>query len=108
MADLSGESGIIVIKIGSSTLVNASGGVDRDFIADLCAQVVSLREQGLKVVIVSSGAAAAGMERLGFASRPSDIPSGVCRLRSGGPDRGLRSGAGTARHPLWPGAAYQA
>ena len=75
MADLSGESGIIVIKIGSSTLVNASGGVDRDFIADLCAQVVSLRGQGLKVVIVSSGAAAAGMERLGFASRPSDIPS---------------------------------
>lgn len=75
MADLSGESGIIVIKIGSSTLVNASGGVDRDFIADLCAQVINLREQGLKVVIVSSGAAAAGMERLGFASRPSDIPS---------------------------------
>lgn len=75
MADLSGQTDIVVVKIGSSTLVDEAGAVDRGFIADLCAQVIALHELGKKVVIVSSGAAAAGMERLGFASRPTDMPS---------------------------------
>ena len=75
MADLTGETGIVVVKIGSSTLVDDQGAPDRDFIADLCEQVVGLRQLGKRVVIVSSGAAAAGMERLGFATRPTDIPS---------------------------------
>ena len=75
MADLSGVSDIVVVKIGSSTLVDDAGAVDHDFIADLCAQVVELRNMGKRVVVVSSGAAAAGMERLGFESRPTDMPS---------------------------------
>lgn len=75
MADLSGVSDIVVIKIGSSTLVNDAGAVDHDFIADLCAQVIELRNMGKRVVVVSSGAAAAGMERLGFETRPTDMPS---------------------------------
>lgn len=75
MADLAGQTDIIVIKIGSSTLVDRLGAIDRGFIADLCNQVVDLRRRGKRVVIVSSGAAAAGMERLGFASRPTDMPS---------------------------------
>ena len=36
MADLSGETGIVVVKIGSSTLVDEAGAVDTAFIADLC------------------------------------------------------------------------
>lgn len=75
MADLSGATDIVVVKIGSSTLVDAQGAPDRAFIADLCEQVVALRAMGKKVVVVSSGAAAAGMERLGFEKRPSDMPS---------------------------------
>ena len=75
MADLSGQSDIVVVKIGSSTLVNDRGAVDEAFIADLCNQVVGLRRMGKRVVIVSSGAAAAGMERLGFTARPTDMPS---------------------------------
>jgi glutamate 5-kinase len=75
MADLSGVSDIVVVKIGSSTLVDDAGAVDHDFIADLCAQVVELRNMGKRVVVVSSGAAAAGMERLGFDRRPTDMPS---------------------------------
>ena len=75
MADLSADTGIVVVKIGSSTLVDESGGVDRAFIADLCDQVAALRDLGKRVVVVSSGAAAAGMERLGFDARPTDIPS---------------------------------
>ena len=75
MADLSGDTGIVVVKIGSSTLVDDQGAVDRAFIADLCDQVVGLRALGKRVVVVSSGAAAAGMERLGFTKRPQDMPS---------------------------------
>lgn len=75
MADLSGQTDIVVVKVGSSTLVDERGAVDRAFIADLCNQVIELRHLGKKVVIVSSGAAAAGMERLGFDKRPTDMPS---------------------------------
>lgn len=75
MADLSKDTSIVVVKIGSSTLVDAQGAPDKEFIADLCNQVVELRHMGKRVVIVSSGAAAAGMERLGFKSRPTDMPS---------------------------------
>lgn len=75
MADLSGTTNIVVVKVGSSTLVDEQGAPDRTFIAELCEQVVALRELGKKVVVVSSGAAAAGMERLGFKRRPTDMPS---------------------------------
>lgn len=64
----------IVIKVGSSTLTSASGGVDREFVGDLVSQVSELIEQGCEVVIVSSGAISAGVERLGLAERPSDMP----------------------------------
>ena len=75
MADLSRDTDIVVIKIGSSTLVDERGAVDRAFIADLCGQVVGLRRMGKRVVIVSSGAVAAGMERLSLSQRPTDMPS---------------------------------
>lgn len=75
MADLNGPTDIVVVKIGSSTLVDERNTVDRAFIAELCDQVAGLRQMGKRVVIVSSGAAAAGMERLGFDRRPTDIPS---------------------------------
>ncbi len=67
--------GLIVVKIGSSTLTNERGAVDEGFISTLCEQVSRLHEEGYPVVIVTSGAAAAGRERLGFRKRPSDIPS---------------------------------
>ena len=64
---------LIVFKIGSSTLVDESGALDKPFIGSLCDQVAALREAGEKVVIVSSGASAAGRDILGFSERPSDI-----------------------------------
>ena len=67
------EAGLIVFKIGSSTLVDESGSLDRTFIRSLCDQVVALRELGHQVVVVSSGAAAAGRDALGMTSRPSDM-----------------------------------
>ena len=65
----------IVIKVGSSTLASASGGIDREFVSSLVDQVSELVEKGSQVVIVTSGAVVAGLERLGFTERPSDMPS---------------------------------
>lgn len=64
---------LLVFKIGSSTLVDKDGALDQGFIASLCDQVVELREAGWQVVVVSSGAAAAGRDALGFSTRPTDI-----------------------------------
>ena len=67
--------GLVVVKVGSSTLTNENGAVDREVIADLCEQVATLRSAGRPVIVVTSGAAAAGRERLGFDERPKDIPT---------------------------------
>lgn len=66
---------LVVFKIGSSTLVGPDGSLDRPFIRSLCDQVAALKDEGFRVVAVSSGAAAAGREALGFSTRPSDIAS---------------------------------
>ena len=66
---------LIVVKIGSSTLVDPAGKLDQAYIDALCAQIAELRSRGKSVIVVSSGAAAAGREVLGIAQRPSDIPT---------------------------------
>lgn len=70
---MSSDGRLIVAKLGSSTLVDKSGEPDREFIEDLCRQVASLVGEGDRVIIVSSGAAAAGFRRLGLDARPTDL-----------------------------------
>lgn len=67
--------GTVVAKVGSSTLMGADDELDLAFVRDLCEQILELRSRGLKVILVSSGAAAVGRGRLGFGSRPEDIPT---------------------------------
>jgi glutamate 5-kinase len=54
----------LVVKIGSSLLVDSAGAVRRDWLASVVADVACRREQGQQVVIVSSGAIALGAKRL--------------------------------------------
>ena len=61
----------IVIKVGSSLVTNDGRGLDRVAVSHWAAQIASLREQGKEVVLVSSGAVAEGMARLGWPKRPS-------------------------------------
>ncbi len=61
----------IVIKVGSSLVTNDGQGLDRVAVSHWAAQIASLREQGKEVVLVSSGAVAEGMARLGWLKRPS-------------------------------------
>jgi len=59
-----------VVKIGSALLTSNGLGLDATAIAGWVAQVAGLRARGLEVVLVSSGAVAAGMQRLGLTERP--------------------------------------
>ncbi|MCD0504450.1 glutamate 5-kinase [Bordetella petrii] len=61
----------LVAKVGSSLVTNEGRGLDRAAVAHWAAQIAALRQQGKQVVLVSSGAIAEGMARLGWAKRPS-------------------------------------
>ena len=63
----------IVVKIGSSLLTNRGEGLDRDAIADWARQIAALRSRGTAVLVVSSGAIAEGMKRLGWTRRPHAV-----------------------------------
>ncbi|HEX2191881.1 MAG TPA: glutamate 5-kinase [Acidimicrobiales bacterium] len=61
-------------KIGSSSITDAHGQIARDPIDKLCAEVATLRSRGHHVVVVSSGAIAAGLPSLGLSGRrPVDV-----------------------------------
>jgi glutamate 5-kinase len=62
-----------VVKIGSSLLTNAGAGLDRGAIADWVRQIAALRGRGIEVLVVSSGAIAEGMKRLGWTKRPHAV-----------------------------------
>ncbi|HPP30933.1 MAG TPA: glutamate 5-kinase [Soehngenia sp.] len=63
----------IVIKIGSSTLTDGEGKIDKEFIKDLSDEVGKIIKEGKKVIIVSSGARIAGVSTIGKWSRKEDI-----------------------------------
>ena len=62
-----------VIKIGSALITNDGRALAREAISGWVAQMAALRERGTEVVLVSSGAVAEGMRRLGWASRPKAV-----------------------------------
>lgn len=64
----------IVVKIGSGVLTREDQGIDPDFMSQLAGQVASLRRGGREVIIVTSGAIAAGRRDLGLLDRPRTIP----------------------------------
>lgn len=80
------EGRLVVAKVGTSTLVDSRGVPDAAFIDDLAGQALALVSGGARLVIVSSGAAAAGRERLGFSERPRDIPTLQACAAAGQPE----------------------
>ncbi|MBE0472986.1 glutamate 5-kinase [Rhodoferax sp.] len=63
----------VVIKVGSSLVTNEGRGLDEAAIGEWCRQMAELVRQGREVIMVSSGAVAEGMKRLGWAKRPREI-----------------------------------
>ncbi|MDA8334512.1 MAG: glutamate 5-kinase [Peptococcaceae bacterium] len=64
----------VVVKVGSSSITGTGGEPDAGRLAGLAGQVAALKGNGTEVLLVSSGAVAAGVGRLGLAARPSTIP----------------------------------
>lgn len=63
----------VVVKVGSSLVTNEGRGLDESAIATWAKQIAALRLRGKEVILVSSGAIAEGMKRLGWTKRPSAI-----------------------------------
>ena len=63
----------IVVKIGSTLITNHGAGVDHAQIRDWVSQIAQLRTSGVEVLLVSSGAIAEGMQRLGWKMRPHEV-----------------------------------
>src|SRR5690606_41724253 len=79
----------IVVKVGSTLVTNEGRGLDGGAISQWGRQIAELRALGKEVVMVSSGAVAEGMKRLGWAKRPkamhelqaAEIGRASCRER---------------------------
>lgn len=65
------DSQRLVVKVGSSLVTNQGKGIDRTAVKEWSAQIAQLHQQGKQVVLVSSGAIAEGIVRLGWPRRPT-------------------------------------
>ena len=63
----------IVVKVGSSLVTNDGRGLDSEAVSNWCRQLAALASQGRELVMVSSGAIAEGMKRLGWTVRPKQL-----------------------------------
>ena len=65
----------VVVKVGSSSLTTAAGGIDPERLTALVDVLAAAKAGGAEVVLVSSGAIAAGLAPLGLSSRPRGLPA---------------------------------
>ena len=70
MRKLIGKARRLVVKVGSALVTDNGAGLALPFIEELARQIAALRADGREVLLVSSGAIAAGMQRLGWTTRP--------------------------------------
>ena len=74
MSEVLRQARRIVVKVGSSLVTNEGRGVDAQAIGNWSRQLAALAQDGREVVMVSSGAIAEGMKRLGWQARPRELP----------------------------------
>ncbi|MBI4209200.1 MAG: glutamate 5-kinase [Deltaproteobacteria bacterium] len=63
----------VIVKVGSSVLIDSSRGLQTGSFNNLAKQIGALRDKGRQVILVSSGAIAAGIAKMGLSHRPHDI-----------------------------------
>lgn len=73
MASVISRARRIVVKVGSSLVTNEGRGVDAEAIGNWSRQLAALAADGREMVMVSSGAVAEGMKRLGWSTRPKEL-----------------------------------
>ena len=94
-----------VVKVGTSSVTDDRGSIDDGAIGKLAEEIAGVRAAGHEVVVVSSGAVAAGVAALGLAARPTDVAT-LHALAAAGQPRLMRSwDAALAVHGLVPAQA---
>ncbi len=73
MKSIAAESRRLVVKVGSSLVTNEGQGLDHAALARWAGQIAELKRRKKEVVLVSSGAVAEGMQRLGWKRRPNSL-----------------------------------
>ncbi len=73
MTSILAQAKRLVVKVGSSLVTNQGEGLDHAALARWARQIAELRTRGCEVILVSSGAIAEGMQRLGWKRRPSAL-----------------------------------
>ncbi|MEI8001764.1 MAG: glutamate 5-kinase [Actinomycetes bacterium] len=94
---------IVVVKIGTSSVTGDQGDLDEGALVKLCHEIAIARAAGHEVVVVSSGAVAAGLPALGFLERPHDVGTLQAVAAVGQPRLMERFGACLGAHDLVPG-----
>jgi glutamate 5-kinase len=97
---LVGGARTIVVKVGSSSLTTADGGLDPVRLDALVDAVAARTAAGSHVVVVSSGAIAAGLAPLGLRRRPRDLPTQQAAASVGQQQLAARYAESFARHQL--------
>ncbi len=92
-----------VVKVGTSSITDAGGELDAAALAKLCGDVADAQQAGHELVMVCSGAIAAGLPALGLHRRPSDINTLQAIASVGQPRLMERIGAILAEHGLIAG-----
>ena len=95
-----GAARTIVVKVGSSSLTTAAGGLDAARLDALVDALAARAETGSNVVLVSSGAIAAGLAPLGLRRRPRDLPTQQAAASVGQQQLAARYADSFSRHGL--------
>ncbi|WP_119072592.1 glutamate 5-kinase [Aggregatilinea lenta] len=72
---INGREATVVVKLGTSTLTGGTSRLSRPHMVEIVRQVATLRKEGCRIVVVSSGAMAAGRELLGYPQLPNHLPA---------------------------------
>src|SRR2546430_12012274 len=73
LQEMISQAKTLVVKVGTSLVTHAGRGLDVEAIARWAAQIARLRQMGRRTILVSSGAIAEGMQRLGWTRRPPSL-----------------------------------
>src|SRR5688572_13110230 len=73
MDSVAASASRLVVKVGSSLVTNAGQGLDHEALARWAEQIAELKRRRKQIVLVSSGAVAEGMQRLGWKKRPNAL-----------------------------------
>ena len=103
MARRAASAAKVVVKVGSSSITNEQGELDAAAVLKLCGDLAAARHAGHEIVLVSSGAIAAGLPALAMQSRPVDVGTLQAVAAVGQPKLMERIGGILSEHGLVAG-----